>query len=45
MDPDDRGGVGVELARVIIHAHRGQLEHLRSAASKAARFVVELPLN
>jgi signal transduction histidine kinase len=44
MDPDDRGGVGVELARVIIHAHRGQLEHFRSAASKAARFVVELPL-
>lgn len=44
VDPDDRGGVGVELARVIIHAHRGQLEHLRSAASKAARFVVQLPL-
>jgi len=44
MSPDDRGGVGVELARVIIHAHRGKLEHLRSAASKAVRFVVELPL-
>lgn len=45
MSPDDRGGVGVELARVIIHAHRGSLTHLRSGASKAVRFVVELPLS
>jgi len=44
MPPDDRGGIGVELARVIIHAHRGQLDQRRSAASKAVRFVVELPL-
>lgn len=44
VSPDDRGGVGVELARVIIHAHRGSLDHRRSAASKAVRFVVELPL-
>jgi signal transduction histidine kinase len=44
MSPDDRGGVGVELARVIVHAHRGSLAHLRSAASKTVRFVVELPL-
>jgi signal transduction histidine kinase len=45
MPPDDRGGVGVELARVIVHAHRGKLDQLRSAASKAVRFVVELPLS
>jgi signal transduction histidine kinase len=45
MSPDDRGGVGVELARVIIHAHHGSLDHRRSAASKAVRFVVELPLS
>ncbi|HTJ60231.1 MAG TPA: hypothetical protein VL333_03460 [Candidatus Saccharimonadales bacterium] len=45
MPPDDRGGVGVELARVIIHAHHGSLDQRRSAASKAARFVVELPLS
>jgi hypothetical protein len=41
--PDDRAGVGIELARVIVQAHHGTLEHRRSAASKAARFVVELP--
>jgi len=34
MPPDDRGGVGVELARVIIHAHHGSLDQRRSAASK-----------
>jgi signal transduction histidine kinase len=45
MSPDDRGGVGVELARVIIHAHHGTLDQRRSAASKAVRFVVELPLS
>ncbi|HEY8758220.1 MAG TPA: hypothetical protein VIN74_06960 [Candidatus Limnocylindria bacterium] len=45
MSPVDRGGVGVELARVIIHAHRGELDQRRSAASKAVRFVVELPLS
>jgi len=44
VSPDDRGGVGVELARVIVHSHHGTLEHWRSAASKAVRFVVELPL-
>lgn len=42
--PDDRGGIGVELARVIITGHRGTLDHRRSAASKAVRFVVTLPL-
>jgi signal transduction histidine kinase len=40
----DRGGVGIELARVVIQGHHGTLEHRRSAASKAVRFVVELPL-
>ena len=45
MSPDDRGGVGVELARLIIHAHHGSLDHRRSAASTAVRFVVELPLS
>jgi signal transduction histidine kinase len=45
MSPDDRGGIGVELARVIIQAHHGRLDHRRSAASKAVRFVVELPLS
>jgi signal transduction histidine kinase len=44
LPPDDRGGIGIELARVIIQGHRGTLEHRRSAASKAVRFVVELPL-
>jgi len=44
MSPNDRGGVGVELARVIIQAHHGRLDHRRSAASNAVRFVVELPL-
>jgi hypothetical protein len=42
---DDRGGVGIELARVIIEGHRGQLDHRREAASHAVRFVVELPLH
>jgi signal transduction histidine kinase len=45
LPPDDRGGVGIELARVIIQGHRGTLDHRRSAASKAVRFVVELPLH
>ena len=45
LPPDDRGGVGIELARVIIEGHRGRLEHRRSAASKAVRFVVELPVS
>jgi signal transduction histidine kinase len=44
MSPSDRGGVGVDLARVIIQAHHGALDHRRSAASKAVRFVVALPL-
>jgi signal transduction histidine kinase len=44
LPPDDRGGVGVELGRVIIEGHRGRIEHRRSAASKAVRFVVELPV-
>ena len=44
VSPSDRGSIGVELARVIIQAHRGRLDHRRSAASKAVRFVVELPL-
>ncbi len=42
--PDDRAGLGIELARVIVHAHRGTLEQRRSAASKAVRFVMELPI-
>ena len=37
-------GVGVELARMIIQGHRGSLDHRREAASKAVRFVVELPI-
>ena len=40
----DRGGVGVELARMIIETHGGRLEHRREAVSKAVRFVVQLPL-
>jgi len=44
MPADDRGGVGVELARVIIEGHRGRLEQRREAASRAVRFVVELPI-
>ncbi|MEA2662866.1 MAG: hypothetical protein QOH08_2438 [Chloroflexota bacterium] len=42
--PDDRGGIGIELARMIIVGHHGRLDHRREAASKAVRFVVELPL-
>ena len=38
------GGVGVELARMIIVAHGGRLEHRREAASKAVRFVMQVPL-
>lgn len=45
LPADDRGGIGIELARVIIQGHRGTLDHRRSAASKAVRFVVELPLH
>lgn len=40
----DRGGVGVELARMIVEGHGGRLEHRREAVSKAVRFVVFLPL-
>ncbi len=45
LPKDDRGGVGIELARMIIEGHGGSLEHRREAASKAVRFVVELPLH
>lgn len=45
LPKDDRGGVGIELARMIIEGHGGKLEHRREAASKAVRFVVELPLH
>jgi signal transduction histidine kinase len=41
---EERGGVGVELARMIIEGHGGRLEHRREAVSKAVRFVVLLPL-
>lgn len=41
---DDRSGVGVELARMIVEGHRGRLESRREAVSKAVRFVVRLPL-
>jgi K+-sensing histidine kinase KdpD len=44
LPPDDRGGLGVELARVIIGGHGGRLEHRRAAASRAVRFVVQLPV-
>ena len=44
LPKDDQGGVGIELARMIIQGHGGTLEHRREAASKAVRFVVELPL-
>jgi len=44
LPKDDQGGVGIELARMIIQGHGGKLEHRREAASKAVRFVVELPL-
>ena len=44
LPKDDQGGVGIELARMIIQGHGGSLEHRREAASKAVRFVVELPL-
>lgn len=40
----DRGGVGVELARMIVEAHGGRLEYRREAVSKAVRFVAQLPL-
>jgi len=39
----DQGGVSLELARMIIEGHGGRLDHRREAASKAVRFVVELP--
>jgi len=45
LPKDDQGGVGIELARMIIQGHGGKLEHRREAASKAVRFVVELPLS
>ena len=45
LPKDDQGGVGIELARMIIEGHGGRLEHRREAASKAVRFVVELPLH
>ena len=41
---EDRGGVGVELARMIVEGHGGQLERRREAVSKAVRFIVRLPL-
>ncbi len=44
LPKDDQGGVGIELARMIIQGHGGTLEHRREAASKAVRFVLELPL-
>jgi signal transduction histidine kinase len=40
----DPRGVGVELARMVIEGHGGRLDYRREAASKAARFVVQLPL-
>ena len=45
LPKNDLGGVGIELARMIIQGHGGTLEHRREAASKAVRFVVELPLH
>ncbi|HVR88239.1 MAG TPA: HAMP domain-containing sensor histidine kinase [Candidatus Limnocylindria bacterium] len=42
--PPDDGGVGIELARMIIDAHHGSLEVRREAASKALRLSVRLPL-
>lgn len=42
--PEDRRDIGIELARMIILGHHGRLDHRREAASKAVRFVVELPL-
>jgi signal transduction histidine kinase len=42
--PDDRGGVGVELARMIVEAHGGRLDFRREAASKAVRFIAQLPM-
>ena len=41
---EERGGVSVELARMIVEGHGGSLEHRREAVSKAVRFVVLLPL-
>lgn len=41
---DDRGRVGVELARMIIEAHGGRLDYRREAVSKAVRFVAQIPL-
>ena len=41
---EDGGGVGAELARMIVQAHRGSLQVRREATSKAARFIVTLPL-
>ena len=41
---DERGRVGVELARIIVEGHRGRLESRREVVSKAVRFVVRLPL-
>lgn len=41
---DDGGGIGLELARMIVEAHRGRIDHRREVASKAVRFVLFLPL-
>jgi len=41
----DRAGVGVELARMIVQAHGGRLEHRRESVSKAVRFVMQVPLD
>ena len=40
---DDQGSVSLELARMIVEGHGGRLDHRREAASKAVRFIVELP--
>ena len=41
---DDGSGIGLELARMIVDAHHGRLDHRREAVSKAVRFVLFMPL-